>query len=346
MSEIKAHEVERYLNRPNPAHSVFLIYGPDSGLVSERAKILAKYSGADLEDPFATIKLDAEEAASNPSRVADEAHTVSMFGGKRLVWIRGSTQKNLAACIQPILDTQPKDAVVLIEAGDLKKSAPLRSRIEKAGGAIALPCYADQEKALDSIIDQELATSHLTIDRDTKLLLKGLLGEDRMASRAEIRKLCLYCTGQSEITQADILAIVGDASALAIDSIVDSAAIGDVATMEHTYKRVLARGTSVIQITLALQRHFQLLHMARSNMEANREQAASAVKKMRPPVNFQRKDKVTRALASWPLPALTRVLKRIDDVSLEARAHAGLSETLVSTALLAITIEAGQRQRR
>ena len=46
MAQVKAHEVERYLKKLSPAHRVFLVYGPDAGLVSERAAQLAKASGA------------------------------------------------------------------------------------------------------------------------------------------------------------------------------------------------------------------------------------------------------------------------------------------------------------
>ena len=346
MAQSKAHEVDRYITRPNAKHRIFLVYGPDTGLVSERVGKLAKASGADLEDPFATIKMDAEDAASDPSRIADEAHTVSMFGGNRLVWIRGSTQKNLANALQPILDLPPTDAIVIIEGGDLKKTSPLRSRIEKNASAMALPCYQDQARAIDGVIDEELQASNLTIQRDAKLLLKSLLGGDRMASRAEVQKLCLYSAGQSEVSEADILAVVGDASALAVDAVVDAASIGDVQTMEHTFKRLIAQGTAVFQVINAAQRHFQSLHMARSTMESKGQPASSAIAAIRPPFNFQRKDTVIRALSIWQLDTLQRVMERLDKTSFETRANSALSVPLASTALLAIAIEARQRNRR
>ena len=181
MAQVKNHEVDAYLKQPKPTHRLFLLYGPDAGLVSERANNLAKASGADLDDPFSTIVLDAEDAASDPQRVADEAHTVSMFGGTRLVRIKGSTQKNLANAIQPVLDQPPVDALVIIEAGDLKKSSPLRSRIEKSASAVALPCYQDQARALQTMIDEELNASGLTIDPPARKALIELLGDNRMA---------------------------------------------------------------------------------------------------------------------------------------------------------------------
>ncbi len=345
MAQLKAHEVDRYLKKPDTRHRVFLIYGPDTGLVSERATILAKATGTDLNDPFSTIKLDADEAAADPSRIADEAHTVSMFGGNRLIWIKGSTQKNLIGSLQAILDVPPQDSIVIVEAGDLKRSAPLRSRIEKAPSAIALPCYQDQDRGIEMIITEELSASHLTIQPEAKSLLKSLLGADRMASRSEVQKLCLYAEGKQQVSVEDIFAIVGDASSLAVDTVIDAASIGDIPTMEHTFKRLIARGTAVFQIINAAQRHFQNLHMARCQMDANRQPASSAISAIRPPVNFQRKDKVVRALNIWRLPALERLLTRLEKTSLETRANAALATPLASTALLAIAIEANRASR-
>ncbi|MEE9313883.1 MAG: DNA polymerase III subunit delta [Rhizobiaceae bacterium] len=345
MAQKKAHEVDRYLAKPDSNHRTFLIYGPDIGLVSERAKKLAKSSGADLDDPFSTIVIDADEAAADPSRIADEAHTVSMFGGDRIVWIKGSTQKNLAGAIQSVLDLPPSDAIIIVEAGDLKKTSPLRKRIEKAPSAVALPCYQDQAQAIDMVINEEMKANNLTIDNQAKSLLKSLLGGDRLASRGEVQKLCLYASGNGQVTIEDIQAIVGDASALAVDTVIDAASVGDIPTMEHTFKRLIAQGTAVFQLINAAQRHFQTLHQARAQMDANRQPASSVIGTMRPPVNFQRKDKVTRALSLWQAPALERALARLEKTSLETRANAALAVPLASTALLAIAIEAKHNGR-
>jgi len=42
---------------------------------------------------------------------------------------------------------------IIIEAGDLKKTSPLRALIEKAKTAAALPCYVDNSAALGQLIE-------------------------------------------------------------------------------------------------------------------------------------------------------------------------------------------------
>ncbi len=345
MAQKKAHEVDRYLANPQLSHRIFLIYGPDRGLVSERATKLAKASGTDLTDPFSTIILDVDEAASDPSRIADEAHTVSMFGGNRIVWLKGTTLKNLTNALQPVLDLPPTDAIIIIEAGDLKKSSSLRRRIESTSCAIALPCYQDQTQTLNLIIEEELQAAKLTITAPAKTYLLSQLGGDRLASRAEVKKLCLYAHGHHEITEEAVMTIVGDASALAVETVIDAASTGDIAGMEHMFKRLIAQGTAVFQLINAAQRHFQTLHQARTQMDANRQPASSVIGALRPPVNFKRKDKITRALSLWNRPALERALKRLDKTSLDTRKNSALATSLASTAFLAIAIEAKQQSR-
>ncbi len=345
MADIKAHEVDRYLATQKLPHCIFLIYGPDRGLVRERAEKIIKISGVERDDPFSLISLDADDAAADPSRIADEAHTVSMFAGQRVVWIKGSTQKNLAKGIDPILATPPSDCVVIIEGGDLKKSAPLRQRIEKSSHAMALPCYQDQARALDVMIDEELAASGATISPGSRNLLKSLLGADRMASRSEVQKLCLYAGPGTEIDDIMISDVVGDASALVLDTVIDCALTGDIRTMEHMFKRLIAQGVATFQIVSALQRQVQMMHVMRLKMESLRQSANTVVQGARPPIMFKRKDVVISALSRWPSANLEKCLERVEKLTLESRSNAALSNALVATALLAIAVEARRNGR-
>jgi len=340
MAMKKAHEVDNYLKSPDPKHRTILIYGPDRGLVSERASTLAKALNVDLDDAFSTIRLDADEAASDKSRVADEAHTVAMFGGDRLIWIKGSTQKNLALAIQPVLDVPPTDTTVLVEAGDLKKSAPLRTRIEKSPHAIALPCYRDQAKALDQVIDEECKQNGLAIDPDARVALKSMLGGDRIASRGEIQKLCLYAAKQSSITLEDVMTIVGDASGLDMDAALDLALMGQTAQLERRLNLLFSRGTTAVQLHMMMHRHLQTLHGARIVMDANRSGATSAVGAMRPPVNFQRRDTMVRILNGWSADALAKCVDRFSRIALDTRAQPAIAPDLLTMAFLAVSLEA------
>ena len=163
MAQLKAHEVDSWLRRPIPT-PIVLIYGPDRGLVSERARAYAQGSGLPLDDPFTVVRLDAA-ADDQAGGLIDEARTFSMFSDRRLIWVRNAgTQKHLAEDVKGLCEEPPAGASILIEAGDLKKGAALRTVVEASNNAITLPCHADAVRDLDRLIDDELGQAGICID--------------------------------------------------------------------------------------------------------------------------------------------------------------------------------------
>lgn len=340
MAQKKAHEVENWLARPDPTKAIVLIYGPDHGLVSERASKYAAQTGLPLDDPFTVVKLDADEADES-GRLASEANTVSMFSEKRLLWVRGAQgQRGLAEDVKALCATPPSEAIILIEAGDLKKGSALRSTVESADRAIALPCYADAERDLDSLIDSTLSQAGLAISLDARNALRRNLGGDRLATRAELDKLALYAMGKSRIELADIQELTGDVAELSLDDAVDAVLSGQLDTFDKLFQRYVRSGTPVFLLANAMMRQFQTLRVLRSELDAGRKSATEIVASARPPVFFSRKRVVENALRSWTSPAVDRALDRLQSTVLETRRRPDLAIALVNRALTAITVEA------
>jgi DNA polymerase-3 subunit delta len=236
MVAVKPQDVDAFVARPDPARPVVLVFGPDSGLIGERVNALIKASVDDPNDPFALARLEGEALAAEPSRLLDEAQTMPLFGGRRAVWVKAAG-RNIAPAVEALLAARIAECRVIIEAGDLRRNAPLRALVERAKNAAALPCYADSEKDRARLIDDEMRTAGLTLAPDARALLIPLLGGDRAASRNEIRKLVLYARGRGQVGVDDITAVISDASALALDDIVDAAFAGRPADLETQFAK-------------------------------------------------------------------------------------------------------------
>src|SRR5882762_10113694 len=243
MVALKSAEIESFVARPDPARAVVLIFGPDAGLVSERADAIIRASIDDPSDPFALVRLDGDALASDPARLADEAAAIPLFGGRRAIRVRAGS-RNILPAVEGVLAAPLRDCRVVIEAGDLKRGAALRNVCERAKTAVAIPCYADADRDLGRLIDEELRGDNLTISADARAALVPLLGGDRRASRAELRKLVLYATGQKQIEVDDVIAVVADASALALDALVDAAFAGRIAEVEKEFSKASVAGTN------------------------------------------------------------------------------------------------------
>jgi len=345
MVALRAAQIDAFVARPDPGRRLVLVYGPDAGLVRERVTALIGGAVSDPRDPFALSRLAGDALALEPMRLVEEASTIPLLGGRRAVWVQAG-RLNFAPAVAALLALPPPDCLVVIEAGDLRRNAPLRVLCERAANAATLPCYADAERDIGRLIDEEMREAGLTIAPDARAALLPLLGGDRLASRSEIRKLALYGRGQERIALDDVMAVVADASAVALDALIDAAFAGRQAELETEFEKARIAGTSPSSIISAALRHTSVLHRARLALEDGRT-ASTVMDAMAPPVHFTRKASFEAALKSWTSARLERVLAQLFDASLEARrthSKANLADTIAQRALFSIALNRRRRE--
>ncbi len=340
MVAFKAAEVESFVARPDPDIPIVLVHGPDSGLVSERAAALVRASVDDPSDPFALALLGGETLAETPERLVEEAHTVPLFGGRRAIHVKAGA-RNIQAAVERVVAAPPgRDCRVIIESGDLKKSAPLRTLCERSPAVAALPCYPDTARDLARLIDDETRRAGMTITPGARELLASLIGGDRRASRSEIEKLILYTLGEERIDVPDIMAVVTDATSPVMDSLIDAAFAGFANEVESHFAKIQASGTAPSTIAGALVRQAASLHLLRLAMESGAS-FDDVVK--RQAVHFSRTKAVRTALQAWTPRRLERVLGQLGDISLEVRRSSKLGYPMIERALLMIARAAQSR---
>jgi DNA polymerase-3 subunit delta len=340
MVALKSARVDAFVARPNPAQPVVLVYGPDAGLVRERAEALIRSAVDDVNDPFSLVRLDGDALADEPMRLIEEASTIPLFGGRRAVWVKAGG-RNLVPAVETLVAAAPRECRVVIEAGDLRKTAPLRALCERANNAAALPCYSDEAKDLPRLIDDELRAENLAIAPDARAALVPLLGGDRLATRSELRKLALYARGKNRVELDDVLAVVADASALALDALVDAAFAGRTGELEFHFTKTQTAGTSVGSILFVAQRQAAALHKARLAIEEGQSTNAAVAGMY---LNFRRAELASVALQSWTSVRLARAIAQLAEATLDSRRQSDLAETIVQRVLLSIAVKARRRE--
>jgi DNA polymerase-3 subunit delta len=250
--------------------------------------------------------------------------------------------RNFVAAVEALIAAASPDCPVVIEAGDLRRNAPLRQICERAQNAVALPCYVDAVKEIGRLIDEEMRESGLAIAPDARDALVPLLGGDRLASRSEIRKLALFARGQERIELDDVMAVVSDASDLELNTLIDAVFAGHKEQVEFQFDKARIAGTSPSTILLAALRQVAFLHKGRLTVEDGKS-AAMVLDAMVPPVHFTRKTTVETALKSWSAARLERAMQQLADASFETRLRSPLAETIAQRALLAIAVNARRK---
>ena len=107
----------------------------------------------------------------------------------------------------------------------------------------------------------------------------------RLAQRAA-QACALYAHGRGEIDVDDVTAVVSDASALALDDLVDTAFAGRPIDLEAQLAKVRAAGSPVGSIFYAAQRQLAQLHKWRTAIEGG---AYFSMNSVQPPLHFRRR---------------------------------------------------------
>ena len=341
MVALKGRDIDAFLARPDAGRPIILLYGPDAGLVRERADALMASAVDDPNDPFSLVRLDGDELSAEPSRLVDEAMTVPLFGGRRAIRVRAGS-RSFAGGIDTLAEMPLKDCRIVIEAGELRPESPLRKACERAKTAVAIACYPDTERDLAKLIDDELRASSLRIAADARAVLTALLGGDRQASRNELRKLALYSHGKGEVTLDDVMAVVADASELKLDPIVDSAFAGKPDLVESEFAKAMVAGTYPGLIIMAAQRHAAWLHKTALSV-ADGTPVSTLLEGGFPRLHFSRKTNVEIALRNFSAARLVGIIDQLASAALDMRKQASLAAAIGQRTLLSIAVNAKRR---
>jgi DNA polymerase-3 subunit delta len=338
---LRGKEIDSFLARPDSGRPIILLYGPDAGLVRERADALLASAVDDPNDPFSLVRLDGDELSAEPSRLVDEALTVPLFGGRRAIRVRAGS-RSFASGVDTLAEMPLKDCRIVIEAGELRPESPLRKACERAKTAVAIGCYPDGERDLARLIDDELRTASLRIAPDARASLMALLGGDRQASRNELRKLALFAHGEGEVTLDHVMAVVADASELKLDPIVDGAFAGKPELVESEFAKAMVAGTYPGVIISAAQRQAAWLHKSALAM-AEGAPLSTLLDGGFPRLHFSRKAAVETALRNFNAARLLAIIDQLATAALDMRKLPALAAVIAQRTLLSVAVNAKRR---
>ena len=351
MVALKGRAIKNFLVERDKAASAVLVYGPDAGLVRERADRLAHSIVSDFKDPFNYLELSDADLKEEPGRLSDEIAALSFTGGERVIRLRtgGEAAAKAAAILLDGVDgghVKP-NGMVIVEAGALTPRSGLRKAFEKAKRGVALPCYADGPGDIRNMAAEAARDEDLRFDDDALDLLTAILGEDHGVSRAEINKLILYKgpkalrDGPGTLTLEDVRASLVDGLGDAMDDTASACADGAPGRLAAALHKAAAAGASPIGLLRALQRSFARLQSAGKLVEAG-ESPAGAMKKLRPPVFFAEQRAFEARLYKWRGARLDAALRMLIEAELEAKKTGAPQKEIVERAALRLAVMAAR----
>jgi DNA polymerase-3 subunit delta len=333
MAVYKGSSFQRLLKSLDPEGGAVLLYGPDAGLVAERAAAVARHLGGKQADQTEIVRLDERDLAEDPARLEVELRTIPMFAARKIVRVSASARIDVPAL--KALIGSPLAAALIVEAPALRPDSALRKLFERHPTAACVPCYGD-ERTVSDLIEEELDRAKLRIDAETGAYLARRLGADQALSRAEVAKLALYAAGEGEVSAADIDAVVGDSAEIAVETFVYAVSGGEAKQALGELSRLATAGSDPQAALSALGRHLMQLHRIAA-AQASGSSVEQALRGLRPRPHFKREQAFIAHAKRLGARRLFEALPLVQETLKQARLNPELERALAEELVLALT---------
>jgi DNA polymerase III subunit delta len=303
---------------------LFLVFGQDESAAADIAARAAKSLGDDVE----RIDLSSDQIRKDPALLADEAASLSLFGGKRYIRLTMQRDEALPA-FENLLSADQAGNPVIAVAGDLKKTSKLRKLAEGSKLAMTHICYMPDEGDAAAAISAMAQQQGLRLDRALALRIARYTGQDRRLAAMEIEKLALYHDASPdnpatvEVTAFEALsAETGEEN---VQALVNQVMSGKLKPLGAELANNRQMGVDAIRIIRAMQRRVTMLAALRSKVDAGT--SPGALVRATPSIFFKEKDEVAGQLGRWPssrLAGLNGHLLDIEQQLMSVKAELGL----------------------
>jgi DNA polymerase-3 subunit delta len=298
--------IGRAVDQPAPGIRFYLFHGPDEA----QSRALAARLLAALDATKFLVTSGAVK--SDPASLVDEAGAMSLFGGKRAVWIEPAT-KDIEDGIAALLEGPDTESPVVAIAGALTKSSALLKLAEASPRAVAFAAYAPEGQDAERMVIDLGRRFGLNISPPVAARLADSAGNDQAIVAQELQKLALYTDADphapKELDHAAIDEIGADNAEGDFQRLADLALGGEIDQLADELTRLPSGGNEAIPVLRSLQRRLLMLAPLRARIERG-ERIDAVMTSAGRPLFFKEKSKVGRMLQKWRAEDLATVAER------------------------------------
>jgi len=338
---VKANKgtIGRTVDQPSASTRFYLFHGPDEAQSRALAARLLEGLGA------TKFVVSAGAIKSDPAALVDEAGAMSLFGGKRLVWIEPAT-KDIEDGVAALLEGPETESAVVAIAGALTKTSALLKLAEASPLAVAFAAYPPEGQDAERMVIDVGRRYGLKISSPVAARLADAADNDQAIVGQELQKLALYIDASphspkeldhSAIDEVGAFNAEGDFQRLA-----DLALAGNIDELSEGLARLPAGGSEGIPVVRSLQRRLLMLAPARARVERG-ERVDAVMASLGRTLFWKDKSAVQQMLHKWTAEDLATIADRAGRLERSLMFTAAPEREALGEELLAIARKARSR---
>lgn len=202
-----------------------LIVSDDDFIAANRAREIFESLSREVADDMSIEIIDAgagkvSEAAEICDAIVAAAATVSLFGGKKVVWARNmnfltdtpvgkseDVKERVERMAQALEKLSPADAEVVINASPVNRNNKAFKRLKEIADFEDFK-ITDSDTACSDMLKAEAARLGVQLERGVAETVAAIVANNTRMALQELRKLATYVNGERPITERDAIEMV------------------------------------------------------------------------------------------------------------------------------------------
>jgi DNA polymerase III subunit delta len=321
---VKSYEIKKKkLNLE--VNNFILLYGENLGLKKDIKNYLTKEIKK-KEDNIENLSFYENEIINNEETFFNAAYSGSLFSEKKIITINESSDK-IFKKINDVFERGPKNVFFIVISDVLEKKSKLRDFFEKSKNTICIPCYLDNEKDLQIILQLELKKNNITLSREAINLLIEKSNADRNNLRSEIEKIKSYTLNKKKIDLDEIKLLINFSGDYKSDLLINECLSGNILQYKKILSELYLSAINQILLLRILSNKIQRLLKIKEqiNKSSYEDELINSIK---PPIFWKEKPIVKKQLRVWNKNDLKEIIDNISYTELLCKKNPQISNAI------------------
>lgn len=291
-----------------------LLYGQDVGVLMSREAEIRKQ----IPNTFELIKLNLN-AENTISELFSESFTPSFFATGKFILISGSAAKfiEIENIVTKITNAYPNFLLIVINE-NLDGKSKIKKLFEEHKLLASMPCYADEEADIVSIIKNFLLENKLSLEGETMKFIIEKFKHNREILKTELVKLKTY-KGSGNLSFAEVKAVMDEAREGDIfESINHFFSLNFNLFIKESEKLEADGLPASVIISSLINHHFKLLEFLEEREETKKTFDTIFNEKG---IFFKQIPKLKDHLSKWDKGRLNKLSSLLLETEIKARTH-------------------------
>ena len=288
---IKSFELNK-INQKNTSY--YLFYGENEGHKTDSINNI--FNTKSLKNIY---RYEEKEILDRPEIFFNSIASKSFFENEKIIIISRVDDK-IFHIIKEIIEKNPGDIKIILNAGLLEKKSKLRGLFEKNKDTVCVPFYADNNQILNTLVSNFFREKKISISQQLINLLVERSRGSRQNLKNELNKIESFIVGKKSINLNQIIKLTNLAENYNVSELIDCCLAKNFKKTINILNENNFSPEDCILITRTLLNKSKRLHklLLEVNNNKNLEQVISSFK---PPIFWKDKEAVKQQVNNWDL---------------------------------------------